>query len=78
VLIPRRELLVDGDEHPETSTWADYSRPVQDFDKAATYPYRPNQCVLFLKSANSWHSVGPFTGSDQTLRKTVTVNIERA
>jgi 2-polyprenyl-3-methyl-5-hydroxy-6-metoxy-1,4-benzoquinol methylase/uncharacterized Rossmann fold enzyme len=70
------DVLVPGLAESGKS-WKDYEHPVSDFTKATTYAYRPNQCVLFVKSPHSWHSVGPFTGSDQTLRKTVTVNIER-
>jgi hypothetical protein len=43
-----------------------------------TYPYLPNQCVVFVKTFNSLHAVRPMTGSESDLmRKTLTVNIER-
>ena len=63
---------------PHAEGWQDYAHPVTDFTKAATYAYRPNQCVLFIKSPTSWHSVGPFQGQGEHYRKTCTVNIERA
>ena len=49
-----------------------------DVDTLRTYPFAPNQCVLFIKTYNSWHHVLPLTappGSPQ--RKTLTINIER-
>jgi len=40
-------------------------------------PFDPNQCVIFVKTFNSWHSVSPMRGAGRAaLRKTLTVNIE--
>ncbi|HRK94915.1 MAG TPA: hypothetical protein PK694_01220 [Rhodospirillales bacterium] len=51
---------------------------LEDMDVLATYDYAPNQAVLFVKTFNSWHSVPPMTGKGATtLRKTLTINIER-
>jgi hypothetical protein len=37
----------------------------------------PNQCVLFVKTFNSWHAVSPMRGpADAPLRRTLTINIE--
>jgi hypothetical protein len=51
-----------------------------DFDKVTplkTYPFEPNQCLVFVKTNNSWHAVWPMTGSDPAvLRRTLTINIE--
>jgi len=51
-----------------------------DFDEMEvidTYPYEPNQCVVFVKTWNSWHSVRPMTGpGSNALRKTLTIVIE--
>jgi hypothetical protein len=51
-----------------------------DFDDVTelkTFPFEPNQCLVFIKTNNSWHSVFPMTGNDRKiLRKTVTINIE--
>jgi len=45
-------------------------------DVVRTFPFQPNQCVLFIKTYNSWHSVQPMTGPESALRKTLTINIE--
>jgi hypothetical protein len=51
-----------------------------DFDEVdvvKTFPFQPNQCLLFVKTYNSWHAVWPMTGNDPTkLRRTLTINIE--
>ena len=42
-----------------------------------TFPFEPNQCVVFVKTNNSWHAVLPMTGTDpKILRNTLTINIE--
>ncbi len=50
--------------------------PFEDIEVLKTFPFDPNQCVLFVKTYNSWHSVQPMTGPEEALRKTLTVNIE--
>jgi len=41
------------------------------------WDFSPNQCVVFVKTFNSWHSVTPMRGAGQNvLRKTLTINIE--
>ncbi|WP_420347750.1 2OG-Fe(II) oxygenase [Pelagibius sp.] len=51
-----------------------------DFDEVdclRTYPFEPNQCLVFVKTYNSWHAVWPMTGNDpKVLRRTLTINIE--
>jgi hypothetical protein len=42
-----------------------------------TFPFEPNQCVTFIKTFNSWHSVSPMTGADGVMRRTLTLNIEK-
>ena len=43
-----------------------------------TYPFEPNQAVIFVKTFNSWHSVRPMTGAGSPImRKTLTINIEK-
>lgn len=60
-------------------TAEDYKTGFDGFDVLHTYPYQPNQCVLFIKTADSWHGVAPMRGpSDGPLRKTLTINVERA
>lgn len=50
--------------------------PFEEVEPVRTFPFQPNQCVLFIKTYNSWHSVQPMTGPENALRKTLTVNIE--
>lgn len=40
------------------------------------FPFHPNQCILFIKTYDSWHAVTPMHGPDTALRKTLTINIE--
>lgn len=56
----------------------DYKEPRKNFELVMTYPYAPNQCVIFIKTFNSWHSVGPISGAPGGWRRTITLNIERA
>ena len=57
---------------------ASYKVPLDQFKKVSSYAYTPNQCVIFIKTGNSWHSVGPMTGPAGPMRRTITLNIERA
>ena len=53
------------------------SLPFSDVDILRTCDFMPNQCVIFVKTFNSWHSVAPMSGDpDSALRKTLTINIE--
>jgi hypothetical protein len=46
-------------------------------ETVSTFPFEPNQCVVFIKTFNSWHSVSPLKGTgSKIMRKTLTVNIE--
>jgi hypothetical protein len=51
-----------------------------DFDATETiktFPFVPNQCVVFVKTFNSLHAVHPMTGAQSVvLRKTLTINLE--
>ena len=53
-----------------------------EFDDVTTlkkFMFNPNQAVVFVKTWNSWHAVEPLKApSPANLRKTLTVNIERA
>jgi hypothetical protein len=43
----------------------------------STFPFEPNQCVVFIKTFNSWHAVTPLCGTgSKIMRKTLTINIE--
>ena len=54
----------------------DGQRPFDEMEHIKTFPFNENQCVLFVKTYNSWHSVMPMTGPADAQRKTVTINIE--
>ena len=48
-----------------------------DMDVAKSFAYRPNQCVVFVKTHDSWHSIRPMAGHGvSALRKTMTIVIE--
>jgi len=47
-------------------------------DVLGSYDFRPNQCILFIKTYNSWHQVAPINAPvGAPLRRTLTINIER-
>jgi hypothetical protein len=47
-------------------------------ETVTSFPFQPNQCVLFVKTFNSLHAVHPMTGENSdAMRKTITINIER-
>lgn len=49
----------------------------EEVDRVKTFPFQPNQCLVFIKTDFSWHAVWPMTGNDPTkLRRTLTINIE--
>lgn len=53
------------------------SVPFGDVEVLKTFAFDPNQCVIFVKTFNSWHSVSPMRASSTgSLRKTLTINIE--
>ena len=48
-------------------------------ENVKTFPFVPNQCLIFVKTYNSWHAVWPMKGTERsTLRKTLTINIDRS
>jgi hypothetical protein len=49
----------------------------EDMEVLHTYPFQPNQVIVFVKTFNSWHSVRPMVGANSnSMRKTLTINIE--
>lgn len=56
----------------------DYKADFDAFDVIESYAYQPNQGVLFVKTADSWHGVSEMKGPSDALRKTLTINVERA
>ena len=69
------DVLVPKDP---TAQYKDYKAPLELFDRVETFNYKPNQCIIFIKTENSWHSVGPIQGPAGKWRRTLTLNIERA
>lgn len=61
----------------QTQVIADYAAQPGDLERVHVYDYRPNHCVLFVKTAQSWHAVEPLTGPEGQWRNTVTINLER-
>lgn len=41
-----------------------------------TVEFEPNQCMIFVKTFNSLHSVSPIKAPNNSLRRSVTINIE--
>jgi hypothetical protein len=58
--------------------YLDYKEPRHDFELVVSLPYAPNRAVIFEKTFNSWHSVGPIQGPEGVLRRTLTINVEAA
>jgi len=85
-------MIREGEWDPSFGGGTDVNRPkdprkyfnrlnkMLDFDEVEvldTFEYNPNQCVVFVKTFNSLHSVQPMTGSgSDAMRKTLTINIE--
>jgi len=84
-------MLKDGEWDPSYGGGTDVNRPKDErrlfnhmnakapFDEMEildSFPYEPNQAVIFVKTFNSWHSVRPMTGPEDMLRRTLTINIE--
>lgn len=66
---------------PKDDRWAyNYHNRLADFaemEVARSFAYRPNQCVVFVKTHDSWHSIRPMQGHGvPALRKTLTIVIE--
>ena len=58
--------------------YANRSLEFSDVEILHTYAFEPNQCVIFVKTFNSLHSVRPIHAPADALRKSLTINIERA
>ncbi len=58
--------------------WVNRYLEFEDVDILSTYPFNPNQALVFVKTFNSWHAVSPMKGKgSKDLRRTLTINIER-
>lgn len=51
--------------------------PFEDCETLRSYAFLPNQCIVFVKTFNSLHSVAPMRGPAGIMRRTLTVNIEQ-
>jgi len=58
--------------------WKNRIVPWEDIEVVENIPFVPNQCIIFVKTFNSLHSVRRMTGTgSDLLRKTITIVIER-
>lgn len=58
--------------------WQNAMVPWEETEIVSTVPFVPNQCIVFVKTHNSLHSVREMTQKgSKALRKTITVVIER-
>jgi hypothetical protein len=86
-------MVRDGEWDPRHGGGTDMQRPrdmsrnynhlneqfeFEEMENIRTFPFLPNQCVVFVKTFNSWHSVPPMTGPPGVMRRTLTINIESA
>jgi len=60
-----------------TTPLRDYQCDRSQFERVWTAEFLPNQAAVFVKSEQSWHSVGPLCGPSGVYRRSLTVNIER-
>lgn len=69
---------VDRHKNPELSfNRMNGKAEFSDMEALETYEFEPNQCVLFVKTFNSWHCVRPMQGNgSKAMRRTLTINIE--
>jgi len=57
--------------------WINEGMEFDEVEVLETIPFRPNQCVVFVKTFNSLHAVRPLNGNgSDALRKSLTINIE--
>ena len=69
IVLPRNRALVYNQ--------VDRSLPFSDVDILRSCDFTPDQCVIFVKTFNSWHSVAPMRcDSASALHKTLTVNVD--
>lgn len=62
----------------ETRTYNQVNKVVafDEVNTVKTFPFNPNQCVLFIKTYNSLHSVPPISAPDTAFRRTVHLHIK--
>ncbi|MGF1640385.1 MAG: hypothetical protein ACFCUO_05500 [Rhodospirillales bacterium] len=85
-------MIAEGEWDPAFGGGTDLNRPksetlifnpmnrqaaFEEMEVLDTFPFTPNQAVVFVKTFNSWHSVRPMQGAGaNAMRKTLTINIE--
>lgn len=85
-------MVGDGEWDPAWGGGTDMNRPrdpsrsynelnhqldFEDVEVLRTFDFLPNQCVLFVKTFNSLHSVRPISApGERRMRRTITINIE--
>lgn len=62
----------------ENFNWQNRQLEFDDVEEIHKYPFRPNQCIVFVKTFNSLHGVYDLKGPSNAWRKTLTINIEDA
>ena len=86
-------MLPDGEWNPSYGGGTEILRPrditrnynfmnryleFEDVETLGSFPFEPNQAVIFVKTFNSLHAVHPIRGPQGLLRKTLTINLEIA
>lgn len=69
---------VNRHRRPELGfNWVNGKADFEDMEELDVYRFEPNQCVVFVKTFNSWHCVRPMRGhGSSAMRRTLTINIE--
>ncbi len=57
--------------------WLNEQVAFEHVENVRTLEYKPNQCVVFIKTFNSFHSVLPMVGDTLAMRRSITINIMR-
>lgn len=57
--------------------WLNEQVAFEDVECVRTLEFKPNQCVVFVKTFNSLHSVRPMSGNRDAMRRSITINILR-
>jgi len=57
--------------------WMNEQVAFEDVECVRTLDFKPNQCVVFVKTFNSLHGVRPMTGGRDAMRRSITINIMR-
>lgn len=61
---------------PLAAVGNDYQTPREAFRTVTSFDYAPNTCGIFVKTADSWHAIGPLKGPAGQFRRSLTLNVE--